>query len=591
MTDTTVAPNARVTAKDKGKHVAVVFFHGMGQQRRYESVSMLVEMLGAHRREKDPKDVRKWQSKLRRERVVDADPDADCACIQVDYDGERVRFYEAYWAPAAAQGTSATSVFWWLIRQVERPARVLIGPWRSFSRIRRADLLSLRSYSAGANPDEDDLYSKLSLAYDHFVQCGESHRQSFDEFLDYLRGLFEDDDSRDRVLNLANDWHAKSQRAERRRLGVLVAVVMTIASAVALLVVAGFWLLGWAATWITALPAPLRAALAPSVELKFANVVALLTTVAWLAGVTGFLKDSVGDVQQFVTYQETEPLHERREKIISAAESTLRHVLDDSDTERVVLVAHSLGTAVALDTLLRLRGTNQANGPDASDETLMKAPEKLNLVHHFVTCGSPIDKINYFFATFRSSDYSYEHLMDWLRGDLGDVPFCTSAQPYVHWLNFWDRGDLISGALETVASPKAPLQRVDNVRIATYTLPDPVASHGAYFSDPLFKSTVFDIVFRNALSFVPDAGGVRPELDWLDKQDVSKKWQSWLMGLCALVPLAALVAAAAAFGLGRFSLALWLLGAVTAVFVGSILLHRYVEWRRSRAARPVPKSV
>ena len=42
-------------------------------------------------------------------------------------------------------------------------------------------------------------------------------------------------------------------------------------------------------------------------------------------------------------------------------------------------------------------------------------PLRLSLIQHFVTCGSPIDKINYFFAALRSMSRSYESLIEGLR--------------------------------------------------------------------------------------------------------------------------------------------------------------------------------
>ena len=105
-TQESTSPQAATpTPKGKG-HVSVVFFHGMGTQRHYESISMLVEAVDQYVRLLDPTQrLGHWDTKLRRERLEGDDPDADCACIQVDYGSSRVRFYEAYCAPAAVGGS------------------------------------------------------------------------------------------------------------------------------------------------------------------------------------------------------------------------------------------------------------------------------------------------------------------------------------------------------------------------------------------------------------------------------------------------------------------------------------------------------
>jgi hypothetical protein len=561
-------------------HVAVVFFHGMGQQRHYQSVSMLVETLETYARSltSGPKNI--WNTKIRREKLTGGatDADAECVCIQADYGRSRVRFYEAYWAPAATEGTSAISVFWWLISQIQRPLMVLSAPWRSFSRLRRADLLRLRTpQSEAASEVGSNLFGRLCKLYDSFVQQRGDDVGTFNQFRGFLDEKTEGDSDQKELTELALKWRSSSWWLELGRAALLVGIGLTVALAAVLLGFGVFWVLQTAAKWIPLVPASMRGAIEPAVEPTITNILALIAILFGLLGVTGFLKDSVGDVQQFVTYQETEPLHKRRDEILSAAESTLRHALATPGVERVVIVGHSLGTAVALDTLLNLRASNQANNPGADGDAVMHGPVRLDLIQHFVTSGSPIDKVNYFFATFKTTDYSYERMIDWLRGDLGDVPFSKSGrQPYVHWVNFWDRGDVISGSLETVESPYVRDQRVDNVRIASYAMPDPVGSHSAYFVNDLYRKTVFDIAFSDELSFAnpPHAQNGHPVYEWVGPGTGSGA-QSRLLALYALVPVAAAFALVAALGFAPLAIALPALGLVAVLFLAAGWQHRH----------------
>jgi hypothetical protein len=114
-------------------------------------------------------------------------------------------------------------------------------------------------------------------------------------------------------------------------------------------------------------------------------------------------------------------------------------------------------------------------------------------------------------------------MVDDLRGDIGDIPFSLPGrQPHIHWVNFWDRGDPISGPLHTIASADVlRVQRVDNVRVASYAWPDPAASHAGYFDHRDFIAFIYRAAFCNFASFasperepVPGESGTRPVYRW-----------------------------------------------------------------------------
>jgi hypothetical protein len=499
----------------------VVFFHGMGEQRHYESVAQMVQALDAWvfrcHRAKEPRfpSPRLRDIKTRRERLRgDRDQSGTVACMEARYEvaGEttpsrgRVRFYEAYWAPAASEGTTAREVAWWLLRQGLRPLSVVLSPWRHFERLRRADLVEM----VGADGRDAEHVGSLVDRYRGF-QAARSHpRGRFPDFLEHIRRVGKEAEP---LLDLARRWRGYHVRREMTRLLALWFVLGSVAS---------FLVLAGAALYRAFLALPGLLASAPGrwaplkeyLEPTPANLTTLAVLVLSLSGVRRFLKSYFGDVQQFVTYQETEPRYERRRKILDSAVGTLKHVLADTRCDRVVVAAHSLGSAVALDALLELRGHNIAHG--GSDP--LRGPLPLRKVQHFVTFGSPIDKINYFFAVQRSRYWTYDSLVETLRGDIGEVPFSqVGRQPWVHWINFWDRGDPISGSIETLNGAHLRVQRVDNVQVASYAWPSPQLSHGAYLDRAVVMKTLFDAAFRNGLSFADpsrDAEG-RPRWGWL----------------------------------------------------------------------------
>lgn len=603
MTTTTTAN----TASPAPHYVAVVLFHGMGQQRHHEPLAELVESIDAfvfaqHRA--DPAAFRspRINRKTRRERIRPeaGAPDTgspEAIYVQTDYSGGgaamRVRFYEGYWAPATVAGTTSWSVFHWLIAQLGRPLKVLAAPWRAFGRLRRADLLRKAFAKAVADPAQlPPGYAPLVRLYARFTRRRPPDPGSFASFVEFISEEIADKDHRKKAVKMARAWRRRHVRRQLTAALALLLTGLTIAAGAVLLLLGVIAMLQWTFGWLDSFAdGSFPKQLAEHVKPDFKTAWSFLALLLGAIGVSGFLRDAVGDVQQFVTYEEAQPLHERREKILALAECTLRQVLTDDACRRVVIVAHSLGTAVALDAILRLRAANEAANPTASADAHRKRPLDLTKLQHFVTCGSPIDRINYFFTTLRSRYRSFETMVDDLRGDIGDVPFSRPGrQPYIHWVNFWDRGDPISGPLYTVASAdELRLQRVDNVQVTSYLWPDPGASHTAYFEHRTVAGFVFRAAFSDAASFAnpprvpPPAGqqGDRPDYQWQGPGRGSR-----LQGaLLWLVPVAAVMLIWTTIGLlvpGLFAPTVVELGAVVGVIVAGALVQRLRKLHRAR---------
>jgi pimeloyl-ACP methyl ester carboxylesterase len=241
---------------------------------------------------------------------------------------------------------------------------------------------------------------------------------------------------------------------------------------------------------LTQLDAPLKA--------DWKTVVAIAASLAGLVGIGRFLTDYLGDVEAWATYEETDIKHMARNKVLDQSLELLTHVLGDPACERVTVIAHSLGTSVAHDALLALTRRNRAFKP----EDPIAGPVPMNKIEHFVTMGSPIDKIEYFFESYSSPSHRYKRVVEALRGDIGAPPFTRNRHPYIHWINFWDQGDAISGALHSPASAVDFNQRVDNVHVANFGFRSG-ASHGGYFNNRTVIDALFRIIYRRDGSFAP----------------------------------------------------------------------------------------
>lgn len=514
-------PKDEAGGADRTSHSSVVYFHGMGSQRRYEETSRLIDCLdrylaGQHRAGNSLGMLRNIRVRVEPLRSAQASGDivgyirtAFAAGPQVR-EAISVRFYEVYWAPIMAGNKSPWGVAKWLFKQPLRPWRTLRSPWRERQRLRRASLAALfeRKHAQPPVEIEERDYARLISLYDDFEGLEAQRRfpeGSFDEFLSFVAEEAKSKPETARRLEaLARAWYA-AYRSEELRNAAILAIM-----ALALVLLAGATLFGVLivlqsmlafrplADVLTQLNAPLKA--------DWKTVVAIAASLAGLVGIGRFLTDYLGDVEAWATYEETDIKHMARNKVLDQSLELLTHVLGDPACERVTVVAHSLGTSVAHDALLALTRRNRAFKP----EDPIAGPVPMNKIEHFVTMGSPIDKIEYFFESYSSPSHRYKRVVEALRGDIGAPPFTRNRHPYIHWINFWDQGDAISGALHSPAGAVDFNQRVDNVHVANFGFPDPGASHGGYFNNRTVIDALFRIIYRRDGSFrtltQPDPG-------------------------------------------------------------------------------------
>src|SRR5262249_59742513 len=114
----------------------------------------------------------------------------------------------------------------------------------------------------------------------------------------------------------------------------------------------------------------------------------------------------------------------------------------------------------------------------------------------FVTMGSPVDKIHYFFESYRSAYHRYIRVIEGIRGDITEIPFAKNRKPHIHWINFWDRADLVSGSLETPARPPLANLRGDNVQVSSFPFPYPGARHSGSFQHRPVIPHLYAIIFN-----------------------------------------------------------------------------------------------
>jgi hypothetical protein len=544
-------------------YTAVVFFHGMGSQRRYGEMSNFLQELEEYDRKIAEAEPGGWfkniQGNLEESRN---DPAKNVAFIELGYAGpdpvgpRRFRFYEAYWAPATAGGVPMYEVLWWLVRQTANPLRGLGPNWRSRIRYRVAtlyELLQRPEYQRQGYTDDD--VSTLMYAYDQFessrARDDPLYRASdFSTFHRYLaaraweqdssKRIWGDLEARQRCLQLARVWHRFYFQTELSNAAVLISLLVVLLTAGFVL---GIAVLGL----ILALPLPLGAFWS-----SISGVAAALITIALtLSLAKGFFQDYIGDVVFWTSYEETHERYKKRAEILDVGFQLLRHVLADDACRRVVVVAHSLGTAVAYETLMDLGRYNRAR---AEINQQMRAPLNIDKIEYFITYGSPIDKIYYFFQNNTLDMHRYQRVLEGIRGDINQVPLSSNNKPHIHWINFWDLADIISGALQTpqpLTLDRKIMQylRVDNHQVCNGSWL-PLNSHVDYTRNPEIRAVLYDCIFKRKHAFFPladPAGNANPAQERPDYRMIgssrddraTRRFHKLALAICWIAPLAA----------------------------------------------------
>ncbi|MDT7604241.1 MAG: hypothetical protein QOF61_2238, partial [Acidobacteriota bacterium] len=335
------------------------------------------------------------------------------------------------------------------------------------------------------------------------------------EFLEYLRSdhVKLDEPCRLRLLAMTSHWHAHYLRSELRNAFVLLTLLLVLLLGVGTLAAAIVLLLKWlGGSGVSAVVqragfVNLDEMLTPS----WKNVSAILVLLAGLSGVTKFLRDYLGDVQTWTTYEETNEKFEKRKSVLKMSTDLLRFILEDDECDRMVVVAHSLGTTIAHDALLQLGRYNRAR----KDQAPLFRPIPLDKLDLLITFGSPVDKVHYFFESYAGRYHRYNRVSETLRGDIGEIPFAKNRQRNMHWINFWDQGDIISSSLETPSNRLFVDLAVDNTQVSSFVFPAPGASHSAYFDHRRVVGVMFDAIFNGKYSFhnPPRDDNHRPNYD------------------------------------------------------------------------------
>lgn len=497
MTDATpTAPGTNPTEPDR-RYTGIIYFHGMGTPRRFFELTRVLDTLDRYATSQ------KTSDQLVADRTVGFEPSRcdgpePVAFIRFDKTSPsstpseppeitgRFRLYESYWSPAAAGADNPLSVVLWVLARMLTPLRVLLQPWRGHKRLKYT-FLSRMFYDRTSMSTKR--YVALARLYENFdgMNARRIHASGrFGRFLKFVGDTQRDPKARTDLLWLAGEWFAALFRTQMSVLGTALnclAVLIGVSSMAA-------YLLGVLAEFLGVRTSLTETLVARGGDVPaWVNILAIVAFAAMGWSTARFLQLFLSDVVFWTTTFEKDVRYRKRKDILKAAEDTIAHVLRDPDCERVVVVAHSLGTAIAYETLLNLgrklsaQRNDRAAGPSGW--------ENLRKISHLLTFGSPIDRINYFFQRGVWGSYRFNGFSDELQGHCFDLPF-RDADRQIQWINVRDRADPVASRLFSPRGSRLEVELIQEVESASGHFPEPAQAHTRYFDTQVAGKLLFD---------------------------------------------------------------------------------------------------
>jgi len=440
--------------------------------------------------------------------------------------GGRYRIYEVNWSPDTRVPLATSSMAYWVLVLLATVLRPTPRDWLRWPRLRAARLRLVDAEHRGNRPAK--AFVALATAYRLFRgSLGERWRASNDLGSGFAGFAAFSRSGKARAVAPADleasltAWRdarlpceGSTREAGRAAAASIGVFVMLVAACVSLVI-------------SDASAAVLTVFRIPTLLLLLAVAVPV-SALFWK-----FVTAVLSDVRYWSALSENDGHHAARMAVLSRTAATIRHIVADRACERLVIVSHSLGTAIAFDALRTIGLHNRAAGAGASSAVRIG---KLDLL---VTLGSPIDKLALLFETSKRGSFREELIEEDLRGDLAGLPFSKANGGKVRWLNFWDADDPVADALFTPLGVRTFGEEfegsaIENVEVVNTRLFDPVGSHTAYLSNVAIAGRILDeVIGRQGASARQDGAGAPIR----DHNRVASRWlvRTFLAGFGGLL--------------------------------------------------------
>lgn len=423
---------------------AIVVIHGIGEQRRGNTVDAFVRALG-YCGAGTPRVIREKRSfgeKLPQDaiRVKRGDVQADV--------------YEIYWASHTARKTKAASVLAWMYRATFIPAGKLKKPSRKtlwdVTAALLASVLIVFALLFGVT-SLGNLSAQVACRTDTEVVCelpaeqrnitGPGVTWELDQVLAIGRALTASLEIGDRPLRDVTPEHAAEVLTliPLRYWALLMAIGFVVTQAMfrARQVIVGIFQgeprwrenrVGWQISMLLALVATLFVLVHTIAPVMTAFLLIVVVVGSFIRGATHFLAESLGDVQVYSERDENSEYHEARQAVLDEAEKTFA-LLAQRNYQHIYIVGHSLGSVIAFTALDRLR---------------WRIPPLMGKIKGFITIGTALEKVRYFFERRKDADEEASARLVEAAVDIAEDRI---------WLNLWYSNDLVANPITTFDTP------------------------------------------------------------------------------------------------------------------------------------------
>ena len=471
------------------KHSAVIYVHGVGNPERHVSLSQFIDHIdhfGEYQARDDLGKARTFETKLERlENEIIHYVDFH----RVVYTGkrpkakQRIRVYEAYWAPESQVRFGLMDIIQWIIARLMTPLKILFSSWRSYSSFRVNEL-----HTFSLSTSHPGRIEKLEGFYRDFQHKGSRKNYPKGRFKDFLSFLAEVSHPRDKanLHDTATDWRKFVRRKNAATFVTLLAILMIY-------------------IWIVVLTLLCAKLLINDLQEPSSDIPSLCKhAIGTLVGAVVFVQSLVAirrylfDVMAWTLSSERDRRFRARRNIVQFTQGLIRHVVSNDECTDCIIVGHSLGTSIAIESLLK-------EGESAKLDKDQPYIEQLSKVRTFYAVGSPIDLIFNMFQSNRIFSHRFNRIREDTRLSVGLPPFHLGARPgNTEFVNFWSPFDPISSVISSIR--KRFSERNDaiiNVKSLPPGFPFPVQAHTSYFGDPMVIGSIYNDVMGGSRSLVP----------------------------------------------------------------------------------------
>ncbi|HEY6236300.1 MAG TPA: hypothetical protein VIW69_14470, partial [Candidatus Elarobacter sp.] len=250
------------------------------------------------------------------------------------------------------------------------------------------------------------------------------------------------------------------------------------------------------------------------------------------SAVSKFITNFFGDVQIYCTHDQNNAFYALRAEILDVVTKTLVETIKaDPPYDRVYIFAHSLGSTVSLDALMRVYNLRSESGA---------THEEWNRIRAFVTFGTSLEKTRYFLDAYNPSFSA--SFAEW-RGDYYGVLFdprpSVLEKPNgndvgIYWGNYWFFNDFISDRISTYRSFLNPGQEVSGSSRVRRELRCELRSSGAAAAVPVLVAQN-RVSYRLPSLFHPILHGEYLNADWFWGRSNETR-PSWLARILGVIP-------------------------------------------------------